>query len=89
MQRLFYKKIQEQRGQITVEYILLAVVLVSLFTLMTKTLKDGDYLNEFHDGPTKLLKSMVQNGNFELDEDKSFELHPNQHDMHYTPDANL
>ena len=80
-------KIQKNSGQVTVEYLLLAVFLLFLFQLATKTLKDNDYLKNFQATPNKILVNLIENGNWEPDTDKSRELHPNQYDLHYTPEA--
>ena len=80
-------KFQNKRGQVTVEYILLAVVLISLFQIATVTLRDNDYLKGFQETPNKIFMNLVENGNWETDVVKSRSLHPGHHDHHYTSDG--
>lgn len=86
MDTLKYKKKIGQKGQITVEYLLLAVVLIAFFGLVTKGLRDSDHLKGFQDKPRALFQNMVENGNRYPDTNKaaSQERHPNQYHMHYT-----
>ena len=81
------KKIKRNLGQVTMEYILLAVVLITLFQIATKTLRDNDYLKNFQDTPNKIFVNLIKNGNWEVDETASRGLHPNQHLLHFTPDG--
>lgn len=81
------KKIKRDSGQITVEYILLAVALITLFQVASNTLRDNDHLKKFQDIPSQIFKNMVENGNWIVDEMDSRRLHPNQLDLHYTPDG--
>ena len=80
-------KNRKNSGQVTAEYLLLAVVLLFLFGLVTKTLRNNDHLKSFQEKPNKLFKSMVENGNWEADKGLSQKHHPNQHNLHYTPNA--
>ena len=66
------------------EYILLAVVLITLFKVASNTLRDRDYLKNFQDTPHAVLQSIIENGNWRLDpDDRSY--HPNHHNSHYVP----
>lgn len=78
-------KKKSQLGQVTVEYILLAVVLITLFQLASKTLKDNDYLANFTDTPYAIFVHLAEHGNWEPDKNESRNLHPNNHELHYTP----
>ena len=81
------KKQTIQKGQVTVEYILLAVVLIALFQLTTQTLKTNGYLKEFQETPQKVFRNMVENGNWKLEEAQSRKYHPNHYESQYTPDG--
>ncbi len=72
-------------GQVTVEYILLAVVLIVMFQLAGQTLRSSGYLNNFQEIPNAMLKNLIENGNWNPDEDESRRHHPNHHFLHYTP----
>ena len=80
-------KLRGQKGQITAEYLLLGVFLIALFSLVTKTLRDNDHLKDFQEGPQRVFKSMVENGNLKQDLEESRKEHPNQEEMHFTPDG--
>ena len=67
------KPIKGKKGQVTVEYILLAVVLITLFQLTSNTFKDNGYLNEFQDTPHDIFRNLVENGNGEVNLVKSRE----------------
>ena len=73
-----------KRGQITVEYLLLAVVLTVLFKVATDTLKNNGYLDEFRNTPADRFRNMAQNGNWKKknEERQSKDLHPNQFNSH-------
>lgn len=80
-------KINKQSGQITVEYILLAVVFIVLFQVASNTLKNNDYLKNFQDTPRKIFVNMVQNGNWEPILQDGCNLHPNHYNMHFSSDG--
>ena len=72
-------KIQSPAGQITVEYILLAVALITLFQVATKALRENDYLKNFQDTPHNVFRNIVENGNWETDPTRPVGIfHPNQ-----------
>ena len=77
-------KTKKNSGQVTAEYLLLAVVLIILFSLTANTLRDNDYLKGFQDKPKALFTNMVENGNWEPSKEESQKNHPNQHHLHYT-----
>ena len=77
--------IKSHRGQVTVEYILLAVALIALFHIVAGAFKNNDYLKNFQKFPGQIFQNLVENGNWEIDTDRSRENHPTQHERHYTP----
>ena len=74
-------------GQVTVEYILLAVALLVLFQVATKTLKDNETLKHFQETPQKIFQNMVENGNWKPDGIDSRKHHPNHYEFQYTSDG--
>ena len=76
------------KGQITVEYLLLAVTLIALFHLASLSLRDNESLKNFQEIPGQIFKNLVENGNWKIDENLSRANHPNHHDRHYTPEGN-
>ena len=83
----FTNKIKKNAGQITVEYILLAVALTTLFHIAAKILRDNGYLKNFQELPNKVFVNLIENGNWKIDEIDSRNIHPNQYLLHYTPDG--
>ena len=74
-------------GQVTVEYILLAVTLLVLFQVAANTLRDNQALKNFQETPQKIFKNMVENGNWEPNETESRAKHPNHYEFQYTTDG--
>ena len=74
-------------GQVTVEYILLAVTLLVLFQVTANTLKDNQALKNFQETPQNIFRNMVENGNWERDENESRKNHPNHYEFQYTADG--
>ena len=79
--------IKNKKGQVTAEYILLAVALIALFQIATVTLKDNDSLKNFQETPGKIFKNLVENGNWIPNERQSRARHPTHHERHYTPNG--
>ena len=71
--------LKNNKGQVTVEYILLAVVLVTLFQLATMTLKNNKSLKNFQELPNQIFRDLVTNGTIEGSKN-----HPNHYDRYYT-----
>ena len=67
------------------EYILLALVLMIIFHVSTKTLKDSGSLENFQRTPDVILTNLIENGNWKIDPNESRKYHPNDHYLHYTP----
>ena len=60
-------KLFTKKGQVTVELILLATVLLVLGQVIFKTLREGEYLKAFARGPTQVMGNMMANGNWKRD----------------------
>ncbi len=74
-------------GQITVEYILLAVVLIVIFQVATKTLRDSNYLEHFQKAPNQIFVNLIENGNWEPNTFQSKKHHPNYLNRHYSSEG--
>ena len=81
------KALKNKKGQVTVEYILLAIALITLFQIATITLKENDSLKSFQETPGKIFQNLVENGNWIVDTTKSRSQHPNHHERHFTPEG--
>jgi len=78
------KKLKRQKaGQVTVEYILLAVTLLVLFQVTANTLKYNQVLKNFQQTPQNVFRNMVENGNWEPNEATSRSKHPNHYEFQY------
>ncbi|MBC6414916.1 MAG: hypothetical protein GDA46_00770 [Bdellovibrionales bacterium] len=81
------QKQHKNKGQVTVEYILLAVSLLILFQIATNTLKNNRYLKAFQETPQNIFQSLVENGNWDINKDSSRKKHPNHYEAQYTTDG--
>ncbi|MCZ0933059.1 MAG: hypothetical protein OXJ52_07905 [Oligoflexia bacterium] len=84
------KFLKNNRGQVTVEYLLLAVALIALFHIAAVTLRDNESLKNFQEIPGQIFKDIVENGNWQPNDPQGYESrkrHPNHHDRHYVPDG--
>ena len=77
-------KFYSQKGQVTIEYILLTIVLLAGMRLLFNSVKDSDMLNSFVSGPNEIIGNMMENGVWDIDEGKAREKHPNQYERHWT-----
>lgn len=78
----FKKKKRLSKGQVTAEYLLLAVVLLMLTKLSFNQINRGGYLNDFVSGPNQYIARMLENGNWKIDLEQSRQAHPNQGARH-------
>ena len=74
------------KGQVTVELILLAVVLIFLSQLIIHQIKTNKYIEDFAKGPSQVVANMIANGNWKKEPSESREEHPNIHEKHYSWD---
>ena len=79
--------LKNKKGQVTVEYILLAVALVTLFQISVITLRNNQSLKNFQELPGQIFRNLVENGNWLIDMPNSRLNHPNHHERHYTPEG--
>ena len=74
------------RGQVTVELILLAVVLIVIAQLIINQIKNNAYLKAFAEGPAQVVANMISNGNWKRSPEESKKDHPNSHRRHFSWD---
>ena len=57
----------------------MTVLLVVIWLVFSKTVKDGGYMDDFVVGPNKLIGNMIANGNWMKDSKDSKDEHPNRY----------
>ncbi len=83
----YFKKLlnlKSSKGQVTVEYILLAFILLVFMQLAFKQIREGDYFRDFVSGPNQIIANMLENGTWNLSSDEARRQHPNQFDRHFS-----
>ena len=83
----YQQLIKNKKGQVTVEYLLLAVALIALFQIAVTTLKDNQTLENFQKTPGQIFRNLVENGNWDPKTDTSRAFHPNHYEKLYTPNG--
>lgn len=69
------KHCQNQKGQMTVEAVLLLVLFVAMFTAVHNTMNRGEFLSKIVSGPWSYVQNMISNGVWRRG--NTNELHPN------------
>ena len=76
--------IKNQKGQGTIEAVLILVIIVGFGTLVSTTLRNNDTVATVVSAPWKQLAGLIQNGKWGTPEDtKSY--HPHHNHRHSTP----
>jgi hypothetical protein len=57
-----HQPIANDRGQMTIEAILILTIMVGIFTMVHKTMKSGDYMAKLVSGPWSYVQGMTENG---------------------------
>ena len=78
-------QISNQRGQFVIEAVLLMIVAMTMITLLTRGLKNMDFVQSLTSGPWVKLSGMVENGVWETPE-QSRAKHPNHSNRKLTSD---
>lgn len=76
------KRVLNNRGQVSVEYILIAVMLMSLATFIGKRLREGEYLSQLVSAPWNVLSGMIEAGVWESSS-KARVIHPGSRGISY------
>lgn len=78
MRKAFRRPLNNQGGQMIVEYILLTVVAIGLSVLISSSLKENEFLGKLISSPWTSLAGMIQNGSWG-DPKSTIPNHPNHH----------
>lgn len=70
-----------QKGQVTIEAILLMIFSVALFTFISKKFKDEGYVEKLVKGPWNSVAGMIENGVWGTPQE-TVSFHPNLMDRH-------
>lgn len=73
-------------GQVTVEFILMVVLGLFIMHLIINGIKGSGALDNFVEGPNKLIGHMIANGNWKTDSNQSKNDHPNRYKRRYSWD---
>ena len=71
------KRFSSERGQMTIEAVLILMILVMVFTMVHKQISSKKYLNQIVSGPWAYMQGMIENGVWVAGGDASKNLHPN------------
>ena len=72
---LSYEVEKSQRGQFIIEYILIAVLVVSVYTLIKKQVGDKNLIAELFSGPWASIAKMMEDGTWDTTRGED-EIHP-------------
>lgn len=79
------KKLRSQKGQMTVEAVLLLVIFVAFANVATRAIKEKEFLAQMVSGPWSFLQGMVQNGVW-AEANSGSDLHPNVYGRRASPE---
>jgi hypothetical protein len=70
------KRLTNEKGQMTVEAVLLLVIFVAVFTVVHKAISKQEWLNKIVSGPWSYVAGMIENGVW-MPAENSKTYHPN------------
>lgn len=76
--------IKNENGQMTMEAVLLLVIMVGVFTVVHRTIANGEYLSQIVSGPWGHMQGMIGNGVWKAGNSNS--MHPNSFERRATPE---
>ncbi len=79
------KSLYNNRGQMTVEAVLLLVVFVAFMQVANGTIKEQEFLKKMVSGPWSFLQGMIQNGVWSEGNTGS-DIHPNVYGRRASPE---
>lgn len=79
------KALQNNRGQMTVEAVLLLVVFVAFMQIANGAIKEQDFLRKMVSGPWLYLQGMIQNGVW-AEGNAGSDIHPNVYGRRASPE---
>lgn len=69
------KHLSNNKGQLTIEAVLLLVIMVAIFTVTHRTISKGEWMSKIVTGPWSYMQGMISNGVWKSGDTKN--LHPN------------
>lgn len=76
-----YNQLTNQNGQMTIEMLLIAIMLLSLVLAVSKVFQEKNLLASVVEGPQSYIKGMAENGVWKPAKSANAS-HPNLHDRH-------
>lgn len=74
------------KGQVTTEYILMAIVVVAGAKIAFNLIKSEGLMDDLASKPNEMVGNMMENGVWEQDQNSARGKHPNHHERHLTID---
>lgn len=69
------RPLRNEKGQMTVEAVLLLVIFVAVFTVVHRTISKGEWMSKIVSGPWSYMQGMISNGVWQAGNTNN--LHPN------------
>ena len=82
------KRLRSQSGQATLEYILLAIILLGVTLSISRFFKANQIFAAYVEGPWPKVKGMIENGVWQVPE-RAVLQHPSQAGRRSTPDPTV
>ena len=79
------KRLRNNRGQMTVEAVLLLVIALAFAKVGTGAIKEQDFLRKMVSGPWMYLQGMIQNGVWS-EANSGSDIHPNVYGRRASPE---
>jgi hypothetical protein len=80
-------RLKNQRGQMTVEAVLLLVIFVGIFLVTQRIFKEKNYLSQIVSGPWSYMRGMVESGVW-MEAEAARSKHPNRFSRRASPRPN-
>jgi hypothetical protein len=77
--------LKNNRGQMTIEAILILTIMIGIFTMVHKTMQSKDYMGRLVSGPWSYIQGMVENGIWVKASDGT-RRHPNSYSRRASPE---
>lgn len=79
--KLMVKQLKNQNGQMTIEMLLIAIVLLGFVLAVAKVFQEKNLLASVVEGPQEYIAGMAENGVWKPRKEAN-KLHPNLHERH-------
>ncbi|MBY0314100.1 MAG: hypothetical protein K2Q26_01185 [Bdellovibrionales bacterium] len=80
-------RLRNQKGQMTIEAVLLLVIFVGIFLVTQRIFKEKNYLSQIVSGPWSYMRGMVESGVW-MDAESARSKHPNRFSRRASPRPN-